>query len=96
MAVNTDVTFNEIPTGPLAGQMIKAIHNNSKNNIFPSDSFYAKDWSQAISYLGKKRVNSSNSERSKMEISRVHLPLDYPLEGRNNPQPSKVKIFFLY
>ena len=90
------ITSGEIPSGPLAGQVIKAWHNDTKNTIFPSNSLYAKDWSEGLSYLGKKK-QQRNNEKSIMNSPRVRLPLQYPLEGRNNPQPSKVvqlKILF--
>ena len=99
-------TSGEIPSGPLAAHVIKEWHNNTKNTIFPSDSLYAKDWSNALSYLGKKRQkNVSPDPRFTMESPRVYLPLQHPLEGRNNPQPSQVsamsrlvknRIFFFF
>jgi len=81
----------DIPGGPQASQMIRAWHNNTKNTIFPSDSTYAKDWCNALSYLGKKRLKTEATDpRYTMESPRVYLPLQHPLEGRNNPQPSQV------
>lgn len=88
--IKSSIENESILTGPSAGQMIKAIQNSSKNNTFPSNSVYAKDWSDAISYLGKKRHNKSFEDPDEMDLPRVYLPLDHPLEGRNNPQPSKV------
>ena len=81
-----------IPSGPQASQMIRAWHYSTLNTIFPADSTYAKDWSSALSYLGKKKQKTDTSRdlRLTMESPRVYLPLQHPLEGRNNPQPSQV------
>lgn len=81
---------SDVPPGHFAGKLVKAVHTDTKHNIFPCDSAYGKDWSEAISYLGRKRRNSANDSEDKMTSARVFLPLEHPLEGRNNPQPSKV------
>jgi len=83
----------DIPPGQFASKLIKAVHTDSRNNIFPCNSTYGRDWSESITYLGRKRHHDpSGPERVAMQSPRVQLPLEHPLEGRNNPQPSKVRL----
>nr|CAB3262985.1 uncharacterized protein LOC100186163 [Phallusia mammillata] len=85
----------DLPPGQFASKVIKAVHTDTRNNIFPCNSTYGRDWSESISYLGKKRhqVGSARErasrDKDRMQSPRVNLPLEHPLEGRNNPQPSK-------
>ena len=54
------MTSAEIPSGPLAGHVIKAWHDDTRNTILSSNSLNAKDWSEGLSYLGKKKQQRNN------------------------------------
>ncbi|XP_078495370.1 uncharacterized protein LOC100186163 isoform X1 [Ciona intestinalis] len=83
----------DIPPGQFASKLVKAVHTDTRDNIFPCDSPYGRDWSESILYLGRKKRTSESSNKCEcdvtMESPRVILPMEHPLEGRNNPQPSK-------
>lgn len=71
-----------IPPGNFASKLIKAIHSDSRNHVFPADGPYARE----------SRMSSYGRGSGQFpEDIKVELPLEHPLEGRNNPQPSKVR-----
>lgn len=69
---------DNIPPGNFASKLIRAVNRDSKHTVFPKYALYA----------GLIREKSPKEEG--MEDVKVYLPLEHPLEGRNNPQPSKV------
>ena len=112
MAIDTMIPGNlmlksEMPQGEFASKVVKAVHTDTRNTIFPTDSIYGRDWRHAINVLKQTKTTSQNTKqeyktqnyvtmRNNGLGDKVELSLDHPLEGRNNPQPSKVGVKHLY
>ena len=100
---------SNVPQGEFSSKIIKAVHTDTRNTMFPIDSIYGRDWKKAINIL-KKTKTTDQSYKGKLDEyktteyasmrnnglgDKVELSLSHPLESRNNPQPSKVRSMYV-
>lgn len=93
---------SNVPQGEFSSKIIKAVHTDTRNTMFPVDSIYGRDWKKAINILKKTKTTDQSYKLDKYKTEyasmrnnglgdKVELSLSHPLESRNNPQPSKVR-----